>query len=481
MTKTEQLPFPRDFLWGVATSAYQIEGGIDEDGRGPSTWDAFCAQADRVRNGDNGAIATDHRHRYTEDVKLMAELNVRAYRFSIAWPRVQPTGSGAVSNSGLDFYSRLVDDLLARDIVPVVTLYHWDLPLELERAGGWPSRETSHRFGEYAAIVGEKLGDRVARWSTVNEPWCTSMLGYAAGVFAPGSTDPASAVRAAHHLLLGHGLAVDALRSSVRAPGSEIAVSLNPYPVVPASDDPADVDAARRVDAVANRLWYDTILRGAYPPDLVDDLDSVSDFRHVQDGDLEQISRPIDALGINYYRRYHVRHSPGASARPPHSTWPGSNDIEIIDPPGVALTDGDWTIEPDGLTETLLRVRDDYGPIRLYVHENGAAYDTEAIVEGVARDPGRVAFLDAHFRAALRAIDQGVDLRGYFVWSLLDNFEWAEGYAHRFGIVHVDFQTLERTPKSSALYCARVFRDNAISPATGEDDVSSDVSGRLGS
>jgi beta-glucosidase len=445
---------PPGLLWGVATSSYQIEGGVDLDGRGDSIWDTFSATPGRVRGGDDGRVAADHRNRMPADVALVEGLGADAYRFSVAWPRVQPLGAGEVSRTGLDFYVALVDELLERGVEPVVTLYHWDLPQALEDAGGWPARDTALRFADYAAVVGEALADRVRRWCTVNEPWCASMLGYAGGVHAPGRADPAAAVAASHHLLLGHGLAVDALRSVLRD-DAEVAITLNPYPVVPASDGELDVDAARRVDGVANRLWYDAVLLGRYPDDVLADFATVSDLAHVRDGDLAQIARPIDAVGANYYRRYHVRHRAGASARPPESQWPGSPDIELFTPPGPT-TDGGWSIEPDGLREALVRLWEEYDPPPLYVHEAGAAYDDGPVADGEVHDVRRVDWLDAHLRAALDASAEGVDLRGFFVWSLLDNFEWAEGYAHRFGIVHVDFDTLERTPKDSARWFADV-------------------------
>ena len=424
--------FPEGFLWGVATSSYQIEGGVDLDGRVPSIWDTFCEQPGRVRNGDDGRVAADHRRRWAEDVNLLAERGVGAYRFSVAWPRVQSGGQG------LDFYRALVDALLEVGVEPVVTLYHWDLPQALEDDGGWPVRDTAERFSDYAAVVGAALGDRVRRWSTVNEPWCAAMLGYASGVHAPGRTEPGAAVAAAHHLLLGHGLAVDALRATVRS-DAEIAITVNPYPVVAAGDTEADRDAARRVDGVANRLWYDPVLLGRYPDDVLVDFSSVSDLAHIRDGDLEVISRPIDAIGVNYYRRHHVRFAAGASRV---STWPGSADVEPVDP-GAPKTASGWAIEPEGLLETLLRLSRDYDPPPVYVHENGAAFDS------ALHDDDRIAFLRDHVRAAADALDAGVDLRGFFVWSLLDNFEWAEGYSKRFGLVLVDFESQRRIPKAS--------------------------------
>ena len=453
--------FPASFRWGVATSAYQIEGGVDLDGRGRSIWDTFCETPGRVRNGESGKIAADHRRRMADDVALIAELGVDAYRFSVAWPRVQPTGRGAPNPPGLDAYRRLVDDLLAHGIEPVATLYHWDLPQALEDAGGWPARDTAARFADYTRAVGDALGDRVRHWTTINEPWCSAMLGYCAGVHAPGRAEPGAAVAAAHHLLLAHGLAVDALRAVVRVPDAEIAVTVNPYPVVPAGDRDEDYDAARRVDGVANRLWYEALLQGRYPDDVLDDLGAVSDLAHIRAGDLGQIARPVDALGLNYYRRYHVRHAAGASASGATAVWPGSPDVEIVQPAGP-VTAGGWTIEPEGLREALVGVAAEYDPPPLYVHEGGAAFDDEPGLDGQVNDFDRIDYLDAHLRAAHDALAGGVDLRGFFVWSLLDNFEWAEGYAHRFGIVHVDFETLQRTPKASARWYADVARTGSL-------------------
>jgi beta-glucosidase len=449
--------FPAGFVWGAATSAHQIEGGVDLDGRGPSVWDTFAA-AGRA-SGDTGAVAADHRRRMAEDVALMARLGLPAYRFSIAWPRVQPTGRGPVSRSGLDFYRALVDELLSHGIEPVATLYHWDLPQALEDAGGWPERATAGRFADYATVVTGALGDRVRRWSTVNEPWCAAMLGYAAGIHAPGRAEPGAAVAAAHHLLLGHGLAVDALRAGLRVADPEIAVTLNPYPVVPATDGEADRDAARRIDGIANRLWYDPVLRGAYPDDVLADLGAVSDLSHIRDGDLAQISRPLDALGLNYYRRYHVRHAPGASVTP--SPWPGSPDVAFAEPASTPTSNG-WAVEPRGLYESLVRLQEDYDPPPLYVHESGGAFPDVVAPDGGVHDADRRAYLDAHLRACHDALAAGVDLRGFFVWSLLDNFEWAEGYGQRFGIVHVDFATQERLPKDSALWYRDVVRANGL-------------------
>jgi beta-glucosidase len=451
-------------LWGVATSAYQIEGGVDLDGRSPSIWDTFCARPGRVRNGDDGRVAADHRRRWAGDVDLLAELGVGAYRFSIAWPRVQPGGTGPISQGGLDFYRALVDRLLDAGVEPVITLYHWDLPQALEDAGGWAARDTAYRFADYAAAMGTALGDRVRRWSTICEPWCVSMLGYSSGIHAPGRSDPAAAVAAAHHVLLAHGLGVDALRAGVRLE-PEIAITLNPYPVVAAGDTDADADAARRVDGVANRLWYDAVLLGRYPDDVLADFSAVSDLAHIVDGDLAIISRPIDAIGVNYYRRHHARFAAGGSAAAPASTWPGSPDVGVVDP-GVATTASGWAIEPDGLLETLLRLTEDYDPPPIYVHESGAAFDDQPDAGGYVDDQDRLAYLRDHVQVAAEALAGGVDLRGFFVWSFLDNFEWAEGYTKRFGIVRVDYGTQRRIPKASARWYAQLARTGRITEAT---------------
>jgi beta-glucosidase len=456
-------PFPEGFVWGVSTSAYQIEGGTDLDGRGPSIWDTFAARPGAIADGKDGSRAADHRRRMPDDVALLARLGVRAYRFSVAWPRVQPDGRGAISESGLDFYRALVDALLDAGIEPYVTLYHWDLPQAVEDKGGWPIRETAARFAEYARVVGDALGDRVTAWTTINEPWCIAMLGYSAGVHAPGRAEPGAAVAAAHHVLLAHGWGVEALRASSSRP-LDVAIALNPYPVVVTGARAEDADAARRVDGVANRLWYDAVLRGRYPDDVLDDFTAVSDLTHVRDGDLAAISAPIDTLGVNYYRRHHVRQRPGASAAGAAATWPGSPDVELVQPPGP-VTDGGWAIEPEGLLEALVRVSAEYRPPALAVHENGCVFDDEPGPDGAIDDTDRIEYLRGHLAAAHGAIEQGVDLRAFFVWSFLDNFEWAEGYTHRFGIVHVDFETFARTPKASARWYAAVARGALVPEA----------------
>ncbi|NLU80408.1 beta-glucosidase [Micromonospora sp. HNM0581] len=456
------LAFPPNFLWGAATAAYQIEGAANEGGRTASIWDTFSHTEGRTVAGHTGDVACDHYHRLGDDVRLMAELGLKSYRFSVSWPRVQPGGSGPANAEGLDFYQRLVDDLLANGIVPWLTLYHWDLPQELEDAGGWPARDTAARFADYALLMADALGDRVKYWTTLNEPWCSAFLGYGSGVHAPGRSDGAAAVRAGHHLMLGHGLAVQALRTAV--PQAQLGVTVNLYPVTPASDAPDDVDAARRIDGLANRFFLDPLLRGAYPDDLVADLTQVTDFAHVHDGDLATIATPLDVVGINYYSRHVVAapipgEQPEAYWRAP-SCWPGSEDVRFVTR-GVPVTDMDWEIDAPGLVETLRRVHEEYTDLPLYVTENGSAFVDE-VVDGRVDDVDRLAYFDAHLRACHEAISAGVPLRGYFAWSLMDNFEWAWGYTKRFGMIYVDYDKQTRIPKSSARWYAEVIRRNGL-------------------
>ncbi len=472
MTDHDGVRFPVGFRWGTATASYQIEGAVDEDGRGRSIWDTFAHTPGRILNGDTGDVACDHVHRYRDDVALMRDLGVNAYRFSLAWPRLQPTGTGPLNPDGVGFYDRLVDELLAAGIQPFATLYHWDLPQALEDAGGWPERDTASRFSDYAAAVHARLGDRIADWTTLNEPWCSAFLGYASGHHAPGRTEPAASVRAAHHLLLGHGLAVAAMRAAL--PDLRYGITLNLCPVDPASDDVADRQAARRIDGITNRLFLDPVLRGHYPADVLADLESVSGHGFIHAGDERLIGVLIDFLGINYYTRQIVRaRRPGEGprraadgARDP--AWVGSPDVIRVGT-GRETTAMGWEIDADGLFDILTRVTKEYAVPVLYVTENGAAFDDHVSSDGAVHDPRRIAYLDGHLRAAARAIDAGVDLRGYFVWSLVDNFEWAWGYSRRFGIVRVDFADQRRIVKDSGHWFGRVAATNAVttSPEVG--------------
>ncbi len=460
----DPITFPADFLWGTATASYQIEGGVDEGGRGRSVWDTFAHTPGKILGGDTGDVACDHYHRYPEDVALMRELGVGSYRFSLAWPRFQPDGRGGLNPDGVAFYDRLLDELLTAGIRPWVTLYHWDLPQALEDAGGWPVRETALRFADYAAAVHARFADRISDWTTLNEPWCAAFLGYASGHHAPGRTEPAASVRAAHHLMLGHGLAVEAMRSA-RA-DLDYGITLNLYPVDPASADAADIDAARRVDGISNRLFLDPILRGRYPADVLADLEPIVGTEHIQDGDEKQIGLPLNVLGVNYYSRHVVRATQPGTTPEPNAAWVGSEEIQAIDT-GRPTTAMGWDIDDQGLYDVLTRVARDYEAPPLYVTENGAAFDDVLEADGTVQDPQRIDYLDAHFRAAHRAIGDGVDLRGYFVWSLMDNFEWAWGNARRFGLIHLDYDTQKRTIKDSGHWFAGVTRANAL-PARRE-------------
>ncbi len=452
--------FPDGFVWGTATAAYQVEGAADEDGRGPSIWDTFSHTPGNVFHGDTGDIACDQYHRLEEDLDLMTDLGLQAYRFSVAWPRIQPEGSGAPNQRGLDYYRRLVEGLRERSIEPALTLYHWDLPQALQDRGGWTVRETSERFAEYAGLVYEALGDSVGLWITLNEPWVSAWMGHAVGLHAPGIRDTAKALAATHHLLLGHGLALENLRSLGREE-NHLGITLNLSPVRPATGDSADAEAARRVDGNANRLYLDPLFRGSYPEDMLEHYREASDFAFVEEGDLEKISAPIDFLGVNYYFRHTVVAGEGEPQLPTTTRFADLGAATVL-PPGLQTTAMGWPVEPDGLAELLVRIHREYARLPLYITENGAAFHDYVDPEGGVDDEERVAFLDAHFRAVHAAMEQGVDLRGYFVWSLLDNFEWAHGYSKRFGLVFVDYGTQRRIPKTSARWYRGVIERNGL-------------------
>ncbi|MBP2321527.1 beta-glucosidase [Kibdelosporangium banguiense] len=446
------MKFPADFVWGAATAAFQIEGSTTMDGRSDSVWDAFCRVDGAVRGGDTGDPGADHYRLMADDVALMASMGLQAYRFSVAWPRVRPDG-GAVNQAGLDFYNRLVDTLLDNGITPWLTLYHWDLPQKLEELGGWTNRDTASRFADFTSSVTGRLGDKVTNWITLNEPWCASFLSYAAGIHAPGRTDPAAAVAAAHHLLLAHGYSMAAIRE---IPNVHAGITLNLFPVKANDpDNPWDADAARRIDGLQNRIFLEPVLEGRYPEDVVTDLEPHMTGL-VRPGDLEAISAPIDFMGVNYYRDYVVA---GGDKPEFPSPWVNAENVEFV-VRDLPQTDSGWDINPDGLTDLLVSLHRTYPDLPLYVTENGAAFP-----DLTTDDQDRVSFLDSHLRAAHAAIEQGSDLRGYFCWSLLDNFEWAEGYAKRFGLVHVDFETQIRTLKSSAHWYCKVIRDNGLNDA----------------
>ena len=448
--------FPNGFLWGVATSAFQIEGAHDVDGRGRSIWDTYAEQPGLIEDGSNAHVACDHYHRYAEDIGLMGSLGVGAYRFSVAWPRILPNGRGTVNTAGLDFYDRLVDGLLSAGIAPWATLYHWDLPQALEDEGGWTRRSTVDAFVEFADAVSGRLGDRVAQWITHNEPWCVSVLGYAQGDHAPGKRSWPDALAASHHLLLSHGRAVPVIRrSSAR---SEVGITLNVSECEPASPSEADHIAARQFDGELIRWFLDPIYLGRYPEDVIEYHQRKGRLPHgmdfVKPGDLEEINTPIDFLGVNYYSRAVVRSAsiPEADNEP--------RTIAVPDP--AELTDMGWEVYPKGLTHSLVRLNADYEPGSLVVTENGAAYATGPGSDGSVQDTRRCDYVKSHLQACLAAIDAGVPLHGYFLWSLLDNFEWAFGNAKRFGIVWVDFETQERIIKASGHMYSRIVRDNKI-------------------
>jgi beta-glucosidase len=421
--------FPTGFRFGVAMASYQIEGAVNEDGRGESIWDVFCRRQGAVAGGDTGDVACDHYHRWREDLDLMAALGVESYRFSIAWPRVQPDGRGPLNRAGVDWYKRLCEGLRERGIEAVATLYHWDLPQARQAVGGWAVRDTVDRFAEYAALMAAELDGLVDGWITHNEPWVVAFLGHAEGVKAPGIRDWPTALKVSHHLLLSHGLAAGVLRGT-----APVGITLN---LAPARS--SDADAARRMDGYMNRWFLDPLLRGAYPEDMVEHYERRYGALDLSDADL--IAAPIDFLGVNYYSPQRVRSDP---ARQP---------LELArvmpEPPTTAMG---WEVDPEGLYELLVRLRDDYGSIPIYITENGAAFEDGPVVNGTLEDPRRVAYLESHLAALSRAVADGVDVRRYFAWSMLDNFEWEHGYAKRFGLVYVDFSTQRRVPKRSALW-----------------------------
>ncbi|HVC87337.1 MAG TPA: GH1 family beta-glucosidase [Gaiellaceae bacterium] len=430
---------PGDFVWGAATASFQIEGAANEDGRGESVWDRFCATPGKVRNGDTGAVACDFYHRYHDDILLMRELGLDAFRFSIAWPRIVPAGRGKVNAAGLDFYDRLVDELLGNGITPFVTLFHWDTPQPIEDAGGWPVRETVDAFSEYVTAVAERLGDRVGHWITHNEPWVVAWVGHAWGHHAPGRTSDADALATAHHLLLSHGRAVEILRGA--SPGSEVGITLNLDHAYAESASDEDAAAAQWVDGFHNRWFLDPIFRGSYPQDMLEAWAEIAPEIH--DGDLETISVPIDFLGVNNYT------SPLVAAAA------DGDRSQIVRREDVDHTDMGWEVVPEGLHDLLLRLEQDYSPPAIYVTENGAAFPDVRGHDGSVSDLERQAYLEGYITAAAQAVAQGVPLRGYFAWSLFDNFEWAWGYWKRFGLVYIDYATLERVPKGSFYW----FRD----------------------
>ncbi|MGK3201262.1 GH1 family beta-glucosidase [Amycolatopsis sp. MEPSY49] len=452
------MTFPTGFLWGAATASYQVEGAVTADGRGPSIWDAFSARPGAVLDDASGEVACDHYHRFPEDVGLLADLGLNAYRFSVAWPRVMPDGR-TPSKAGLAFYDRLVDELLRRDVTPVLTLYHWDLPQALEDVGGWPSRDTAYRFADYASFVHDALGDRVNQWTTINEPFCAAFLGYGSGVHAPGVQDHDTALVAAHHLLLAHGLATRALTAQAR-PGHEFSLALNFAPALADGTSPAHAEAARKFDGIHNRFFLDPVLGRGYPPDVVADVEYHGGrfAASVRDGDTDTIAAAIDWLGVNYYAPARV--TPLADPLSPgNCPLPGLRGLDVL-PARPPLTAFGWEQAPGVLTDLLGWLSSRSG-LPLVVAENGASF-VDQVVGGRVFDAARVNYFMEHLGAVHAAIRAGADVRGYFAWSLLDNFEWAMGYSQRFGLVHVDFETQVRTVKDSGRFLGRVAKANAL-------------------
>jgi beta-glucosidase len=445
------LKFPDGFLWGTASASYQIEGATKEDGRGESIWDRFSHTPGKIVNGDTGDVACEHYHRYPDDVRSMTELGVLAYRFSIAWPRIFPTGKGAVNDAGLSFYDRLVDELCRAGIIPFATLYHWDLPQALDDDGGWLNRATADHFVRYADVVTRRLGDRVKSWATFNEPMCISYVSYAWGEHAPGHKDMtfSEANRALHTVYVAHGKAVPVIRAN--SPGSKVGIVLNLAPVHPASNSEADRAAALRSDMFGNRWFADPIFKGEYPAEMLSMFGASAP--PIEAGDMQLIQAPLDFLGVNYYTRSVVKDAPQDS---------NHLKIEHVRVESAEYTQMNWEVYPDGLRELLVRIHRDYHPAEIYVTENGCAVPDVLEADGQVHDARRVAYFRSHFQAAHQAIAEGVPLKGYFPWTMMDNFEWAYGYAMRFGITYVDFATQRRIPKDSFWFYQSVIRDNAV-------------------
>ena len=452
-----KLQFPHDFVWGTATSSFQIEGATDVDGRSESIWDRFCQVEGAIKDGSDGRIACEHYNRWPDDIEVLKEIGTRAYRFSIAWPRILPNGTGAVNEPGLDFYQKLTDGLLEAGIEPMITLYHWDLPQVLQDRGGWPHRDTAKAFVEYAHVVTRRLGDRVKVWVTHNEPWCISVLGHLTGDHAPGIKSTPEMLKAAHHVLLSHGWAVPVIREESKE--CQTGIVLNLVPTYPASESEHDAQAARSFDGRFNRWYLDPIYKGIYPEDIIEEHRKAGHLPpegipFEEPGDMEAMKVETDFLGINYYSRAIARSETVAEA--------DNAPREIPVPPPEACTDMGWEVYPDGLHDILVRVHQDYAPKALYVAENGCAYPTGPDADGVIQDDQRIRYLESHLQAIHRVLEAGIPLKGYYLWSLLDNFEWAFGYEKRFGIVWVDYTTQKRTLKASARRYAEIIASNEL-------------------
>lgn len=464
-----QSQFPADFLFGAATASYQIEGAANEGGRGPSIWDTFSHTEGTIWNGDNGDVACDHFHRYADDVAAMAELGLTAYRFSFAWPRILPTGTGDVNQEGFAFYHSLLDELEKHGIEPIATLYHWDLPQALEDNGGWPVRATAEAFAEYARVMAAEFGGRIKFWTTFNEPWCTSFLGYGSGAHAPGRSDHADSLAATHHLNLAHGLAYRAIKEA--APEATVSIVLNSHLPRPWNvADPRDVHAAHKIDALANGVFIEPLTLGEYPAITIESTKDITDWSFVLPGDLEVIKGTVDLIGVNYYSSHSVRHHEGPRAdtgEDGHKTtrfscWPGADDVEFMPLIGRRTTMG-WNVDPSGFHAHLIRISKAFD-VPIIVTENGASWPDEVDEDGRIKDVDRYTYYHDHLSALLRAREEGADIRGYMAWSLMDNFEWGYGYSKRFGMLRVDYDTQVRTWKDSAYWYAETIRNREVTP-----------------
>jgi beta-glucosidase len=448
MSRTDKVIFPDCFIWGASTSAYQIEGAWNEDGKGKSIWDVFSHLPGHVYKDENGDIASDHYHRWREDIDLIKALNLNAYRFSISWTRITPDGKGPVNQKGLDFYSRLIDRLLELGIQPFPTLFHYDLPQALQDKGGWPARETAYRFAEYAGVLGKAYGDRIQYWITHNEPFVTAFLGYYLGIHAPGIQDMTATLQSIHHLLLSHGLSVQELRRCTK-PGAQIGAAINLSPVMPASEDELDLQAASRYDALLNRMILDPLFFSRYPDELESNFNA-SIIGDLSD-DLKIIATPTDYLGVNYYSRTVVKHDPAVPFIEASQVYPTGNEYSMM-----------WEIYPEGLYDLLVRIQKDYKPAKILITENGIPVPEDIDFDGRIRDERRIRYLRKHLIQTKKAIDAGVPVNGYFVWSLMDNFEWALGYQQRFGLIHVNFDSQQRIIKDSGHWFASISKTNRM-------------------
>jgi beta-glucosidase len=455
LASNQLISFPNDFVWGAATAAYQIEGAWNEDGKGLSIWDTFTHSPGKIYQDQTGDLAVDHYHRWPEDVRIMADLGLRAYRFSTAWTRVQPTGQGKVNSPGMDFYDRLVDALLEKGIQPYLTLYHWDLPQALQDTGGWANRETAFHFAEYARLMGSRLGDRVKAWMTLNEPGVAALAGHFFGEHAPGLKDPFIAFQAVYNLLVGHGLAVEALRSTLPKT-SKIGIAINFSPIHPASTSEADQHAAHRIDGIMNRLFIDPLCLGRFPMDVQEGLGAFLPV--IIPEDMRRVSAPLDFLGINYYSRSVIRFDPDVPIAQARQVQPAGNEYSQM-----------WEIYPSGLNEIINWVWNNYHPTNIFITENGIPLPDGLDLDNRVRDQRRIRYLRDHIEQVQHAISDGIPIKGYFVWSLMDNFEWGYGFRMRFGLVHVDYESQARTIKDSGRWYAQVIRDSGIDPQSNAE------------